>query len=659
MKEINGIIKASQILILPPPTKECTIELEEYRYPRCRPKTAKTEKKISFFLLPFLLLFILTLYSCKNNKNGNGSVENPIPAYYLMYKNIVQSLRAWEFYGKSVKLVPIMNRTVYDPEGNKTEFLDVYHIFPAAIVLSMMSANNDFAIAKEIAEFYLLLFENRQSHLELLDSAGRFNGFPEVYKDMSGNVNLSGDIQIDPGLTYRGSGPTAWLGKSMLNYLIALQQAEGDTQQGDRLLNLCEAIGEWLIRLQINNYYNPWLNGGITGALYEDSGEAALGPYTEGGSAAYAFFRTLASFEKQKGRLTQEQIFNEAADRLGEWFRWVIDGVNIRVYVGRNTDGTLVEGVPGEPAEAVDAYAFTIMAGIVDRDLAIQLIDRVKVSGAYTFMNDDHNRNLSGLKFGPQGDTIYWGPHGQVTTAAFWVNHSWASALLQDMVNAKVNERMTVFVRPLGYEDSDQVLDWTGQPGDYAWVGDLFCLETSAWLTMLRMGYYEILDPVTWEPVIKLGDPMLEIPNLKIAPDDDSLPTMPYANVFFVLDEDKEELSITKRGAKHNERSTLKVDVHSIVNKAVVVFQYNRIAIFPSTGYSFFIKNVTGISGFKIELKDKGGNIYWYDVDNLSEGIWHKITISGTPALNSVNISEILIHFEKNGILLIDGIKEH
>jgi tetratricopeptide (TPR) repeat protein len=154
----------------------------------------------------------------------------------------------------------------------------------------------------------------------------------------------------------------------------------------------------------------------------------------------------------------------------------------------------------------------------------------------------------------------------------------------------------------------------------------------------------------------KNGPPPL--PDIEITTDDDTSPAQPFAVNFFVLDEDKAELRISE-GENHKERPTLKVDVHSIINEAILVFQYNHGSIFPSTGYSFFVKNMISMSGFEIELKDRGGNTHRIHVANLPEGEWRKITLGGIPARNSWDISEILIHFKNNGILLIDGIKNH
>jgi hypothetical protein len=149
--------------------------------------------------------------------------------------------------------------------------------------------------------------------------------------------------------------------------------------------------------------------------------------------------------------------------------------------------------------------------------------------------------------------------------------------------------------------------------------------------------------------------------------DDNKQPSKPFAQRHFVLDADKDEITLSD-GALHNGRQTLQVTVDAaftlnprpyLNGEAILVFYYGQVK-FPGK-YSFYVQNVKGLADFNVEIKTDDYNIQWGVTRNLPEGVWKKIVIdiasaveSGTLDSNSIN--EILFHFEGKGTMMIDGL---
>lgn len=485
---------------------------------------------------------------------------------------------------------------------------------------------------------------------------------------------------------YRGSGPTSWWAIALFKLYAALDPDDSDDMVlRGRIEDLLDAIGGWLIRLQnegLDAYLLdkgqtrddvPWLDGGVVGALNERTLDVLSGPFTEASAAAYSVLRQLQLMYENRDQERFDR-YKTAADRLGGWFRYVIDGDTGRAYVGRALDGSHIEGLPGTVAEAIDPYAFLTGAGVVDTDLAMKLLDRVTECGARTGVTDEDGRVVSGLMFGPQGDAPYWGPHAQVTQQALRLGHPMGEAWLADLYTAEDECRLSVFTPDGSLDDYDRVGDWQGVKNDQVWIGrKIWDLEVMTWFSMLADRTYNMLAPaaIPWDPVVHDGDPLLLPPGrhdlVTLSPDDGGSPSSPMAGVSasdatFILDTDSDYLTITE-GETRNGEATYSItssDSGEPFDEKIWVIRYGIPVAFPGGEYLFYIKKLSGDLTLKIELKDNNQNQSHFPLEAAPEtGVWRRAAVDmlglWDDGVDRNNIQEILIHVTGVGSLELQG----
>jgi len=157
---------------------------------------------------------------------------------------------------------------------------------------------------------------------------------------------------------------------------------------------------------------------------------------------------------------------------------------------------------------------------------------------------------------------------------------------------------------------------------------------------------------------------LMDIGMINIEDDDGQKPSQPLSVRYFVLDNEKSELQITT-GPAHNERAVYQIDVNApsglsieptLAGEAILVFYFGGMKFHDQ--YTFYLKNVTGVSDFNIEVKNNDKRVKWYFVRNLQPGSWKRVTIEITKykVIDPDHINEILIHLKGKGTLLIDGI---